>query len=79
MNGRSKVEAKGRIANKVSELMGARRMKITELSEQTGLSYAAARAIYHGDTQSIEFNVLAKLCEVFDCQVGDILEYAPEE
>lgn len=29
-------------------------------------------------SQSVSYEVLAKLCELLDCQPGDILEYVPE-
>ena len=29
--------------------------------------------------QSVSYEVLAKLCELLDCQPGDILEYVPDE
>ncbi len=28
--------------------------------------------------QSVSYDVLAKLCELLNCQPGDILEYVPE-
>lgn len=30
-------------------------------------------------SQSVSYEVLAKLCELLDCQPGDILEYVPDE
>ena len=29
--------------------------------------------------QSVSYEVLAKLCKLLNCQIGDILEYVPEE
>ncbi len=29
-------------------------------------------------SQSVSYEVLAKLCELLDCQPGDILEYVPD-
>jgi putative transcriptional regulator len=33
----------------------------------------------NGKAKAIRFSTLEKICEVLDCQPGDILEYAKEE
>ncbi|KRM43910.1 helix-turn-helix transcriptional regulator [Lentilactobacillus parafarraginis] len=32
-----------------------------------------------GKAKGIRFETLSKICEVLDCQPGDILEYVPDE
>lgn len=69
----------GRIEVKVVELMAPRRMRMADLARDLGMAYQTARALWHGNMQAIRFDTLVKLCEHFDCQVGDILEYVPGE
>ena len=38
---------------------------------------ATVQRLRHG--QSVSYEVLAKLCELLDCQPGDILEYVPDK
>jgi len=32
-----------------------------------------------GKVKGVRFDTLEKICEILDCQPGDILEYRPEE
>lgn len=69
----------GRIEVRVGELMARRRMNMMDLSRQMGVAYETARSLWHGNMEAIRFDTLVKLCEFFDCQVGEILEYVPGE
>ena len=68
-----------RIENKISEIMGRKRMKISELSRQTGLSYPAAYSLWKGTTKSISFDTMARLCEVLDVHPGELFVYVSDE
>lgn len=66
------------IKNKLSELMGKYRIKMTELSRGTGISYSAIKNMYHNKTKAIEFEKLDKLCNYLECTPNDILEFTPD-
>ena len=51
----------------------------TQLAEATGLNYAHLRHIISGDVSVIKLETLDKLCKALDCEVGDLLEYVPDE
>lgn len=64
---------------KLSTLMGEKRYKIQDVFEKTGLSRATISNLYHDKMQRIDYETLGKLCKLFRCAVGDILEYVDED
>jgi putative transcriptional regulator len=62
-----------------SRLLGERKLKMAEVSRLTGLSKNALSDLYYEKTLSMRFDTLSKLCQVLNCQVGDLLEYIPDE
>ena len=67
------------IENRVSTLLGTKRATIRDLSNDAGLAYVTAHALYHGSTTRVDFDVLNKLCRYFGCGVGDLLVYRPDD
>ena len=63
----------------LSKLLGERRMKIAELSRQTGVSQHSLLKLYHERLDGVRFDTLEKICKVLSCQVADLLEYVPQE
>jgi len=63
---------------RLSTLMGEKRYKIQDVFEQTGLSRATISNLYHDKMQRIDYETLGKLCKLFGCTVGDILEYVDD-
>lgn len=64
---------------KVPELMTKKGLNITDLMRQANIAYTTAHRISKGKADSISFEVLNSLCEVFNVQVKDILEYIPDQ
>lgn len=64
---------------KVPELMNKKGLSITDLMRQANIAYTTAHRISKGKADSISFEVLNSLCEVFNVQVKDILEYIPDK
>lgn len=56
-------------------MLAKRKMSVTELSEKVGLTMANISLLKNGKVKAIRFSTLNKICEVLDCQPGDILEY----
>ena len=46
--------------------------------EKAGLAYKTVHALYHEQSTGISFEVLASICEVLGCEVGELLEYIRE-
>lgn len=56
-------------------LLAERKMSVTELSEKVGITMANLSVLKNGKAKAIRFSTLAKLCEVLQCQPGDLLAY----
>ncbi|NBA20708.1 helix-turn-helix domain-containing protein [Enterococcus hirae] len=56
-------------------MLAKRKMSVTELSEKVGLTMANISILKNGKAKAIRFSTLNKICEVLNCQPGDILEY----
>jgi putative transcriptional regulator len=55
-------------------LLVQRKMSLTELSEKVGITMANLSVLKRGRAKAIRFSTLIGLCEVLDCEPGDILE-----
>lgn len=56
-------------------MLARRKMSLTELSEKVGITMANLSILKKGKAKAIRFSTLEKICEVLDCQPGDILEF----
>ncbi len=63
------------IENRLSRLLGERRMSVSELQRRTGLAYTTLHSLYHGRTDRIDLDTLDRICRALGVGVGDILEY----
>lgn len=52
---------------------------ITEVAEDTGLSRYTLTKISNNDARRIDLNTLEKLCNYFNCKVGDLIIHAPNK
>lgn len=50
-------------------------MSLTELSHQVGIAVPNLSKLKTGKAKAIRFSTLAAICEVLDCQPGDLLVY----
>jgi len=60
-------------------VMAQRKMGLTELSEQVDLTMANLSILKNNKAKAMRFTTLDAICEVLNCQPGDILEYVKEE
>ena len=56
-------------------MLAKRKMSLTELSEKVGITMANLSILKKGKAKAIRFSTLELICEVLDCQPGDILEF----
>ena len=59
--------------------MADRKMSLNELSEKVGVANVNLSKLKNGHVSAIRFSTLEAICDVLDCQPGDILEYKREE
>lgn len=62
----------------VDVMLAKRKMSVTELSEKVGLTMANVSLLKNGKVKAIKLSTLDKICEVLECQPGDVLEYRNE-
>jgi len=55
-------------------LLVQRKMNLTQLSVEVGITMANLSVLKRGKAKAIRFSTLIALCEALDCQPGDILE-----
>ena len=64
---------------KLPVMMAERFLKLSTLSKATGISRTTLTKIYYGKNKAISFDVLAKLCDFFNCDIAHILQYEKEQ
>ncbi len=69
----------GNIIINIDVMLAKRKMSVTELAEKVGITLANMSILKTGKAKAIKLSTLVKLCEVLDCQPGDILEYATKK
>ena len=62
----------------LDQMMLQRKMSLTELSEKVGITMANLSILKQGHARAIRFSTLERICEVLDCQPGDILSFGKE-
>lgn len=65
----------GKIVLRLDRVMADRKMSLNELSEKVGVANVNLSKLKNGHVNAIRFSTLVALCEVLDCQPGDIMEY----
>ena len=60
---------------RLDRMMADRKMSLNELSERVGVSNVNLSKLKNGHVSAIRFSTLEAICDVLDCQPGDILEY----
>ncbi|EPJ95153.1 helix-turn-helix domain-containing protein [Pseudomonas psychrophila] len=61
----------------LARMMGEHKMRIADVAREAGLSRATVTLLYKETAQKVDLEALEKLCELFDCQLGDLLERVP--
>lgn len=68
----------GSVRIRLEEVLAARGMTLTELSERVGITVVNLSVLKNGRARAIRFSTLAGLCAALDCQPGDLLAYEPD-
>ncbi|BBU54493.1 transcriptional regulator [Mameliella alba] len=67
------------IVVRLDVMLARRKMRSRELAERVGITEQNISLLKSGKVKGIRFETLAKICEVLDCQPGDLLEALPED
>ena len=60
---------------KLDDMLYARRMTLTELSEQVGITLPNLSILKTGKARAMRFSTLEAICATLQCQPGDLLAY----
>ena len=64
---------------RLDRVMADRKMSLNELSEKVGVANVNLSKLKNGHVSAIRFSTLEAICDVLDCQLGDILEYRRDD
>ncbi|MEK3876773.1 helix-turn-helix transcriptional regulator [Paenibacillus sp. FSL H8-0122] len=64
---------------RLDRVMADRKISLNELADKVGISNVNLSNIKTGKISAIRFSTLDAICNVLDCQPGDILEFRREE
>lgn len=59
-------------------MMAKRKISLSDLSEQLGITMANASIFKNQKSKAVRFSTLDALCRILECQPGDLLEYKEE-
>jgi putative transcriptional regulator len=60
---------------KLDDLLHDRRMTLTELAERIDITLANLSILKTGKARAIRFSTLEAICQVLQCQPGDLLQF----
>lgn len=63
----------------IDVMLAKRKMSVTELTEQVGITMANLSILKNAKAKAIRFSTLEAICRALECQPGDILEYRETE
>jgi putative transcriptional regulator len=70
-------QADHRIAVHLDRLLVERGMTLTELADRVGVTVVNLSVLKNGRARAVRFSTLSAICDVLDCQPGDVLRYEP--
>ena len=59
-------------------MLAKRKMSVTQLSQQVGITMANISILKNGRAKAVKLETLDRICRVLDCQPGDLREYREE-
>ncbi|MFY0760224.1 helix-turn-helix transcriptional regulator [Metabacillus dongyingensis] len=61
------------IKNNLRILMAQHKLNIKDVHEKTGLSRTTISKLFNETSTTISFETIGKLCELFDCEVDELI------
>ena len=61
----------------LARLMGERKMRISDVMRETGLSRTTVTLLYKETALKVDLEALDKLCSLFSCDIHELLEKSP--
>jgi putative transcriptional regulator len=59
-------------------MLARRKMRSRDLAQHVGITEQNISMLKSGKVRGVRFDTLERICQVLECQPGDILEYRPD-
>lgn len=63
----------------IDVMLAKRKMPVGRLAESVGITPANLSVLKNGRAKAVRFSTLEAICEVLDCQPGDLLRWEPDQ
>ncbi len=63
----------------LARLMGEHKMRISDVTRETGLSRNTITLMYKETAQKLDVEALDKLCILFNCELSELLERVSDQ
>ncbi|WP_339793779.1 helix-turn-helix transcriptional regulator [uncultured Imperialibacter sp.] len=60
-------------------MMAKRKIRSKDLADRLGITEANLSILKTGKAKAVRFSTLEAICQILECQPGDILEFREEE
>lgn len=64
---------------RLDRMMADRKMSLNELAERVGMSNVNLSNLKNGKMKGIRFETMETICNVLDCQPGNLFEYVKDD
>ena len=68
----------GHLVFNIDVMLEKRKMSVTELANRVGITLANMSILKNGKAKAIKVSTIESLCEILDCQPGDLFEYVKD-
>lgn len=62
----------------LSRIMGEKKLKISDVSRDTGINRGTLTRLYQETAERIDLDVMDHLCKYLNCEIGDLFTYIKE-
>lgn len=62
----------------LSRMLGERKLKIADVSRDTGINRGTLTRLYYETAERIELEAVDRLCAYFQCSISDLFEHIPD-
>lgn len=69
----------GKIVLRLDRMMVEKKISLNELADKVGISNVNLSKIKNNRVTAIRFSTLSAICEVLNCEAGDILEFQKDD
>jgi len=63
----------------LDKLLASKKMQSAELAKELGCTVQTISRIKNGKVRAFRIETLDQICDIFDCQPGDLLEHMSDE